>query len=485
MRKHYRVATLVAMLVTSGLAGCATVPDYKRAEIDVPQSWPTSQTVVAGAKSAAEAGEKWWTLYEDPVLNQLEEDALANNADIQVAAARVLEVRAQLGITEAGQSPTLDANLSANRTQSSMIGTTRSGSARTQNNIRATLDAQYELDLWGKLRLATKAARAELLSAESAKESVRLSLTAQVAQQYFNLLSLDAQSLSVQRILSGRQQRLALDRKRLEVGAIAEFDIHQSEAEEGAAQSQLAALKQATDKQEAALVLLLGHSPRDVMDEKIARGTPALASVSLPEGLPSELLLRRPDLQEAEQDLIALNARIGVVRARVFPSISLTAYLGNESTTLAQLFSGPAGVFQFAGSVGQTIFNGGLAKHGIEAAEARRDQALIQYKRAVANAFMDVRNALAAQSTAQQVLAIESRRSAALSQAYQQAKSRYEGGISSRLEYLDIERAYLLADLNRLDAERAQRVAAVDIFKALGGGWLAKAPESDVKSTPE
>lgn len=475
MRQQYRVTTLVALLITAGLAGCATAPDYKRTEMDVPQGWSTSQNSPAGAVSVAGMGEKWWTLYEDPVLNQLEEDALANNADIQVAAARVLEVRAQLGITEADQSPTLDANLSANRTQSSMVGSIpRTGSTRMQNNIRATLDARYELDLWGKLRQATKAARAELLSAESAKESVRLSLTAQVAQQYFNLLSLDAQSLSVQRILSGRQERLALDRKRLEVGAIAEFDIHQGEAEEGAAQSQLAALKQATDKQEAALVLLLGHSPRDVMGEKLARGTPALASASLPEGLPSELLLRRPDLQQAEQNLVALNAQIGVVRAKVFPSISLTAYLGSESTTLAQLFSGPAGIFQFAGSVSQAIFNGGLAKHGIAAAEARRDQALIQYKHAVANAFMDVRNALAAQSTAQQVLAIESRRSAALSQAYQQAKSRYEGGISSRLEYLDIERTYLQADLNRLDAERAQRVAVVDLFKALGGGWQAQ-----------
>lgn len=476
MRQQYRVTTLVALLVTAGLAGCATAPDYKRTEMDVPQSWAASENSPAGAVSVAGVGEKWWTLYEDPVLNQLEEDALANNADIQVAAARVLEVRAQLGITEADQSPTLDANLSANRTQSSMIGTTRSASARTQNNIRATLDARYELDLWGKLRQATKAARAELLSAESAKESVRLSLTAQVAQQYFNLLSLDAQSLSVQRILSGRQERLALDRKRLEVGAIAEFDIHQGEAEEGAVQSQLAALKQTSDKQEAALVLLLGRSPRDVMDENLARGTPALSSASLPEGLPSELLLRRPDLQEAEQNLIALNAQIEVVRAKVFPSISLTAYLGSESTTLAQLFSGPAGIFQFAGSVSQAIFNGGLAKYGIEAAEARRDQALIQYKHAVANAFMDVRNALAAQSTAQQVLVIETRRSEALSQAYQQAQSRYEGGISSRLEYLDIERTYLQADLNRLDAERAQRVAVVDLFKALGGGWQAKAP---------
>ncbi len=480
MRKQFSVTTLAALLVTVVMVGCASAPDYKRPEMDLPQNWSTSQNSPAGAVSVTGVGEKWWTLYEDPILNQLEEEALANNADIQVAAAHVLEVRAQLGITEAEQSPTLGANLSASRTQSSMVGTIpRTGSTRTQNDIRATLDARYELDLWGKLRQATKAAHADLLSAESAKESVRLSLTAQVAQQYFNLLSLDAQMASVQRILTGRQEGLELDKKRLEAGAISEYDIHQGEAEEGAARSQLAALKQTSNELEAALALLLGRSPREVMDGKLERGSPILASASLPEGLPAELLLRRPDLQQAEQHLVSLNAQIGVARAEFFPSIALTGYLGSESTTLAQLFSGPAGIFQFAGSVSQAIFNGGLAKHGIEAVEARRDQALLQYKQAIASAFADVRNALSAQDTARQVLTIESQRSTALSQAYKQAQLRYEGGITSRFEYLDIERNYLQAELNRLDAERAQRVAVVDLFKALGGGWQSKVSEQN------
>jgi multidrug efflux system outer membrane protein len=213
------------------------------------------------------------------------------------------------------------------------------------------------------------------------------------------------------------------------------------------------------------------------MDVKLARGIPILASARLPEGLPAELLLRRPDLKEAEQHLSALNAQIGVARAEFFPSISLTAYLGSESTSLAQLFSGPAGIFQFAGSVGQAIFNGGLARHGMEAAEARRDQALAQYKQAVASAFVDVRNALSEQDAARQILASESARSNALAQAYQQAQLLYQGGMASRLEFLDVERNYLQAELNRLDAERAQRVAVVDVFKALGGGWEPRVPE--------
>lgn len=467
MSKH---SYLLCVLMMAGLVGCAATADNKRTEIVLPDSWPSQQ--LETTQSIAAVGKDWWILYGDTVLNQLEDEALANNADVQIAAARVLEVRAQLGITETDESPTLSANVAASRTQSSMVGTVpRSASSRTQNSIRATLDARYELDLWGKLRLATEAARADLLAAESSREAVRLSLTAHVAQQYFSLLALDAQAKSIERVLAGRQERLALDRKRLEAGVIAEYEIHQGEAEEGAAQSQLLSIAQSRDKQEAALALLLGRSPREIMDGKLERGNPTLPGLWLPEGLPAELLLRRPDLREAEQRLIALNARIGEARAAFFPSISLTAFLGSESTSLAQLFSGPAGIFQFAGSVSQSIFNGGLAKHGLEAVEARRDQALAQYKQAVAGAFVDVRNALSAQDSARQILAIETRRSEVLAQAYRQAQLRYEGGIASRLEYLDVERTYLQAELNRLDAERAQRVAVVDLFKALGGGW--------------
>ena len=467
-RKLKAVTTLLPACL---LAACATGPDYKRPDMALPEIWPVKQD--STAKPISGATEQWWHLYADAILDQFEDEALVHNADIQMAVARVLEVRAQLGITEADQYPSVSANMAESRTQSSLTGTfPRPASLpRTQNFSHITLDASYEIDLWGKLRRASEASRAELLAAESAKETVRLSLITQVAQQYFALVSLDAQEAAFRQVLAGRQERLALNRKQLEVGVISEYDLHQAEADVAAVQSQLSSIIQARDKQETALTLLLGRSPRDVMGSNLHHGSPSLPLASVPDGLPAELLLRRPDLKDAEQRLVSLNARIGAARAQFFPSIALTSYLGSESVAFANLFTGPAGIFQFAVNVSQPIFNAGRVGYLVDAAEARRDQALVQYKQAVASAFADVRNALSAQESARQVLDSESTRSEALAQAYKQAELRYQTGIANRLELLDIERNYLQAKLNRLDAERAQRVAVADLFKALGGGW--------------
>jgi len=462
------------------LAACAVGPDYKRPELALPDSWPVVQD--DAAQKAGVADEQWWHLYGDATLDQLEEEALLHNSDIQVAAARVLEVRAQLGITQADQYPAVSANVSGSRTKYSLDNAIPYPSylPRTQNVTQATLNASYEIDLWGKLRRASEAARADLLSAESAKETVRLTLTAQVAQQYFALVALDAQEAAVRRLLASRQERIELNKKQVEVGVMSEYDLHQAEADVAAVQSQLASIAQARNKQETTLTLLLGRSPRDVMVSKLDRGSPAVPLITVPDGLPADMLLRRPDLRDAEQHLVALNARIGAARAQYFPSISLTSFVGGQSVEFANLFTSPAGIFQFAANLSEPIFNAGRTGFMVDVAEARRDQALIQYKQAVANAFGDVRNALSAQESAKQVLAYESARSDALSQAYKQAERRYQAGIASRLELLDVERNYLQAQLNRLDAERAQRSAVADLFKALGGGWkkqeVAKVP---------
>ena len=275
-------------------------------------------------------------------------------------------------------------------------------------------------------------------------------------------------------MLASRQERIELNRKQVEVGVISEYDLHQSEADVATVQSQLASISLARNKQETALTLLLGRSPRDVMDSELHRGNPSLPVVSVPDGLPADLLQRRPDLRDAEQHLVSLNARIGVARAQYFPSLSLTGFAGGQSVAFSNLFSGPSRIFQFAANIGEPIFNAGRVGYLVDAAEARRDQALIQYKQAVANAFGDVRNALSAQSAARQVLTYETTRSEALDSAYKQAEMRFRAGIASRLELLDVERNYLQAQLNRLDAERAQRSAVADLFKALGGGWKKK-----------
>lgn len=472
LKKRSATALLSACL----LAACATSQDdYQRPNMELPESWPVKQGDTG--VPATISSERWWSIYADSVLDKLEEEALAHNADAQAAVARILEARAQLGLAEADKYPVGSANIRGSRTESSLSTATPrpATSPRIQNLSRATLDVSYELDLWGKFRNAGEASRAELLAAESAKEAVYLSLTAQVAQQYFAFLSYDVQETTLRRVLAGRQERLALDKKRLEVGVLSEYEAHQAEAEEGAVRSQLSAITQLREKQEAALALLLGRSPREVMGGRLDRGNPTVKVALVPEGLPAELLLRRPDLKEAELRLMALNARIGAARAQFFPSITLTSYLGSESASLANLFSGPAGIFQFAVNASQSIFNAGRTGYSVDAAEARRDQAMAQYRKAVASAFADVRNALAAQEAASRVLESESSRVKVLSQAFKQAELRHQGGITSRFEFLDVERNYLQAELNRLDAERAQRAAVADLFKALGGGWQSPA----------
>lgn len=478
-------ARLSALLsATLLLAGCAVGPDYERPAFSLSSAWPfaKSQAVAtAPLRKADTAGERWWSLFADPVLDRLIDEALEHNADARIAAARVLEARAMARLADSDLYPTVSAGFTGKRTKSSEVASFPLGSRpRIQNNHNATLDVSYELDLWGKYRRASEAAQADLFAAESARETVRLSLIAQVAQQYFALLAADAQVAVAQRTLASRDETLALFRKRQEAGALSEYLLHQAVAEQAATRSQLAGLQQAQDRAESALALLLGRSPRDVMEIAVERGAPpAVADLVIPAGLPSDLLLRRPDLREAEQQLIAANARIGSARAEYFPSLGLTGYLGSESTAFSKLFSGPASTFMFAASLTQPIWNAGRIAANVEVTEARRDQALSRYQQAVASAFKDVRDALAAQNAARETLDAEATRAEALEKALGQAQLRFDAGIASRLDVLDVERNLLTAELARIDSERARKSALADVFKALGGGWTVpneKAP---------
>ena len=467
-----RLLPLAAALL---LSGCAVGPDYQRPAIAVADAWNRAgASAPEAAQPADKAGERWWSLYADPVLDALVAEALTNNADIQIAAARVLEARAIAGTVDADRYPSLSAGIAGSRSKSTLLGTFPQPAdlPRIQNDHRATFDASYEIDLWGKFRRAGEAARAELLAADSARDAVHLGLSAGVARQYFALLAADAQVQVAERTVASRGETLTLFRQRLEVGTLSEYDLHQAEAEEAAARSRLASLRRERERAETALAVLLGRSPRDVLEGAVVRGAPGVPPPpAVPAGLPSDLLLRRPDLREAEQRLMAANARIGAARAQYFPSVGLTAYSGGESVVFSKLFTGPAGIFSFAANLTQPIWNAGRIGFGVEAAEARRDQALAQYKQAVANAFKDVRDALAAQTTAHDTLAAESARATALEKALLAAEQRFDAGIASRLDVLDVERNLLAAELARIDAQYAQRAALADLFKALGGGW--------------
>jgi multidrug efflux system outer membrane protein len=461
--------TLLAVALAALLPACSFLnAKYEKPAPELPQSW---QTDAQGQKMSA-AGERWWTLFNDPVLDKLVDEALEHNHDIAAAAARVLEAEAVLGITDADRYPIVTANGDGSRTKSSAARDMPVFGNRIQNNYRVVLNASYELDVWGKYRRASDAARAQLLASEAARDTVRLTLTSDVAQQYFNLLAADTQVEVIRNVLKTRADSLALLKLRGSSGLVSEYEVRQAEAEEASARSQLANALKAQENLQTGLTILLGRSPRAVMEDTIERGNIApLETVWVPEGLPSDMLLRRPDIREAEQNMLAQEARIDAARAEYFPSISLTAYLGSESATLGKLFSGPAGIFQFALGLAQPIFNAGRLSFNIKAAEARREQALASYRKTVANAFGDVRAALNNQTAARAVLQAESERIVALTEAQRLANMRYEGGVSSRLELLDADRQLLQAQLARVDAENAQRAAVVSLFKALGGGW--------------
>jgi len=274
------------------------------------------------------------------------------------------------------------------------------------------------------------------------------------------------------RTVTLREEALALQRKRFQGGVISEFELRQLEAETAAVRAQLPPLERDREAQEAALAVLLGRSPRAIFEQNVERkvlADEAPAAPVVPPGLPSELLLRRPDLVEAEQSLIAANARISVARAGMFPSISLTGQLGRESARFSDLFIGPSGLWSFAANLSQPIFAGGLLRARTEAAEARERQAVAQYQKAIQTAFSEVRSALAAQTRARESYEAQAVRAAALNDTLRLARLRYDNGIASQLDVIDAERGLLDARSARIEALRAHRAAIADLFRALGG----------------
>jgi len=454
------------------LAGCTGLkPDYTKPAVDLPTGWRDAPADGVQARDA-----RWWKVYGDPVLDSLIDEALANNANVMLAIARVDEARAALSVTSADQRPQVDAaaNRSRSRVSQRSAVPLPPGTNPEFNNTRVTVGVSYEIDLWGRLRNATLAARADLLATEAARETVLITLTSDVAQAYFALRAFDGELAATRRSIAARSEALGMQKRRFEVGDISEFDYRQLEADVAAERALLPVLELQRAQQENALAVLLGKSPRAIYEGALEAGSDPegqTAAIVVPAGLPSDLLLRRPDLVQAEQTLIAANARVAVARAAYFPTLSLTGSLGRESVALSDLFTGPAGIWQAALAAGQPIYAGGRIDAQLQAAGARERQALAQYQLAIQNAFRDVRNALVAQAKAREQLEAESERVTALRITLRFARLRYQNGMTGQLEVLDAERNLLAAEQNRIDALRAQRAAIADLFKALGGVW--------------
>src|SRR5262245_24275887 len=456
----------VFLLTLLAAAGC-TMHSYEQPKLDLPEAW--KQT----APRYAEDG-RWWRIYADTDLEKTVDEALAANADLLIAVARVDETRALLGEANSFFWPRVDAQFAASRQQiSTRTATSFPGIPREYSNHRAALAVSYELDLFGRLRSGAAAARAELEASEAARDAVRLALAAQVTKSYFSLRSLDEQVDLTRQTVQLGEEALELQKKRLKGGVISEFELRQLEAETAIVRAQLPPLEREREREEVALTLLLGRTPRQVFESRIAvkqsfgeePGAPVV-----PSGLPSELLLRRPDLVEAERHLAAANARVGVARSEMFPTILLTGFLGSESQALSNLFAGgPAATWQLAAAITQPIFAGGRLAARTDAAQARERAALLQYEQAIRNAFGDVRTALIAQSRARESYDAESARAAALTESLRLARLRYQHGVASQLDVIDAERGLLAARIARIEALRAHRAAVADLFRALGG----------------
>ena len=455
---------LLAAAFTLALAGCAVGPNYQRPDVDLPKEYGVPQ-------STAALPDKWWTIFQDPVLDKLIDEALAANRDLRIAAARIEQSRAQFVVARSGLSPDAGVKYDASRSRSSAdTSFPPPPDALTSNDHRLVLTAQWELDFWGKYRRATEAARADLAASEAGRDAIRNAVIGDVARGYFNLRSLDLRQEALELTREGRIKSLELQKMRYDAGVVSELEYRQVESDLRGAIAFVPQVRQLRVAQEGALAVLLGRSPREIMGGTIERGNPMdPTNVEVPAGLPSDLLLHRPDVRQAEEQLHAANARIGVARAALFPSITLTGYFGGESTALKDLFTAPARTWSFGAGLLQPLFAGGQITGGIRLSEARTREAAEAYQKTIANAFREVRDAIAAQSNLREADLAHQQRVVSLARTSELTKLRYDNGAVSLFEFLEADRQLLQGRIDAIDAERARRSAIVDLYLALGG----------------
>ena len=457
-------AVLCAALCAGLLAGCAIGPNYQRPEITTPAGWRTAE---ASADSIANLA--WWEFYQDPVLTNLIAVALSNNFDLRIAAARVEEAAAGYTAQRSYLFPTLDASGNWTRAR---IGDLPLGAGRTGNQYDLFGFLSYEVDLWGRLRRLTEASRASLLAAEEGRRTVYLGLVSAVASAYFDLRALDEQWQIAQRTAVSRSNSLELTHVKFNhgQGVVSELDIRQAETLFYGALAAEASLERLMALRENELSLLLGQNPGPIPRGRALDKTQLVERI--PAGLPSELLLRRPDIRAAEQQLIAANANIGAARAAFFPTISLTAALGLQSVELDDLFSaGASRAWKFAPQVAAPIFNAGRISAGVRAAKAHQQAALAEYERSIRNGFREVDDALVSIQTLGAQLDAQEKAVVAERARLELSELRYNGGVAGYNEVLDAQRYLFSAELELASLRRARLTATVQLYKALGGGW--------------
>ena len=461
---------LLAACMAPLLAGCTVGPNYKRPNTDVPTAYRTLEPPAVSATAAATPSlgeQKWWEVFQDEQLQKLIRAALQQNYDARIAAARVLEAQAQVGLARANQLPAVSVSGSGTGLRNPATGPIP---AYTFTYGRIAGNAAWDVDFWGKYRRGTEAARANLLAADWARQEVNATLVANVAAAYFQLRELDLELDISQKALASRNESLDLTRTLEEHGINSILDVRQAEQLVYTAAAGIADLHRRIGQQEDYLSILLGNNPGPI----VPRGkelTDQPHAPMVPAGLPSALLERRPDIRQSEQLLVAANARIGIARAAYFPDISLTADGGFLSTSLGSLFSGSAGLWSFAGTITQPIFEGGAIRSNVRLAEAQQQEAVLTYQQTIQGAFRDVSDALIAHQQSQEFRGQQELLARAAQDAAQLSGKRYQAGTTNYLEVLTNETNYLSTQLGLAQAHLNELLALVQIYKALGGGW--------------
>ena len=469
-----RSAAFVVLLAAS-LSGCMVGPDYRRPDIEAPAAWRVDK---------AEAGEisnlAWWEQFQDPVLARLVGQALENNKDLEIATANVDQAFAQYGITRAAQWPQVDAGASASRQRLSETAGPVPPPAGRQvvKDFDASLSASFEIDVWGRLRRASESARASLLASEEGRRTVLMTLVSTVASAYIQLRALDRQLDIAQRTSQSLGEAARLQQLRFNEGAVPESDYRQAESQYQTAAAQVPELERQVARQENFISVLLGRNPAP-----IARGREieALLFPAVPDGLPASLLERRPDIRQAEQNLIAANADIGVAKAAYFPRISLTAAFGFESAALSGLFNRTSKTGAIGADVTLPIFNAGRIRNQVAQTEAFQREALSSYQKSILVGFQEVENALVDRSKFSQAREVQARNVAALQRFRDLAALRYKEGATIYLEVANAEQSLFNAQLAYVATQSQLFQSYANLYKAMGGGWVAQVEELSAK----
>ena len=456
------------VLVAMGfISGCAVGPNYKKPTVSTPAVYRGLTPDEAARNDPKSLGdEKWWEVFQDEQLRELMKTGLQQNYDVRRAGARILQAQASLGITRSEQFPTVGGQAAA----------TNQRSARSKvippietNANQVGVNFNWELDFWGRFRRATEAARANLAATEWGRREILRQLVSNVAGSYFTLRALDLQLEISRNTLASRQDSLRLTQVLAEGGRTSMLDVRQAEQLVFTAASEIPALEQQIEQQENFISILLGSNPGPIPRGRPLTQQPHAAVV--PAGLSSSLLERRPDILQAEQQLIAANAQIGVARSLYFPQITLTGVAGYQSSALTGLFAGPAGFWSFGSTLAQPIFTAGRLRSNVRLAEAQRQEAVLFYQESIQGAFRDVSDALIAYRKTQEFSQQQKLLVNSAQDATRLSHLRYSGGATSYLEVLTNDTNYFTAELGLVQAQLNEQLALVQLYKGLGGGW--------------